>query len=132
MNLDEFKEAMKDAIMPFVLANVNKQSTDEEPTCKEDCYWYGEWQDMNASIPYCKLRKHDLYITWENCLNCPDYHSKNKKTNADAIREMSDKQLSDFLCHTIGKMCNCSLCVAEEYCHEGHTGMIDWLRKEYS
>lgn len=26
---------------------------------KKDCYWYSEYKDMNATIPYCRYYKQD-------------------------------------------------------------------------
>lgn len=53
-------------------------------------------------------------------------------TNADRIRTMSDDRLARFLCDF--RSCDsiehpCEGCNAEPYCHTGHMGMIDWLRK---
>ena len=50
------------------------------------------------------------------------------RSKADAIREMTDKELADFLCEVIYQ--NCGDCVAYGYCSEGHTGMIDWLQED--
>ena len=61
---------------------------------KEDCYWYAEEQDMNARIPYCKC-KSKFPIGPEDCKHCELYHSKNKKTNADRIRSMTDEELAN-------------------------------------
>ena len=49
--------------------------------CKEDCYWYDEWQDMNAHIPYCKCKNAD-FIEPKDCENCEQYHSKYKPAQA--------------------------------------------------
>jgi len=48
-------------------------------------------------------------------------------TNADRIRSMTDEELSAFLCN-MGQECN--QCIATDYCSLGHTGMLDWLKKE--
>ena len=64
------------------------------PRCKEDCYWYEEWQDMAAHIPYCRCKKGD-FIEPKDCENCEQYHSKYKPTNADRIRAMTDEDLAD-------------------------------------
>lgn len=49
-------------------------------------------------------------------------------TNGDRIRAMDDGQLATELCEVFdGK---CEHCPGEKYCREGHTGLIDWLRKE--
>lgn len=50
------------------------------------------------------------------------------KTNADHIREMTDEELKEFLCE-FGQ--ECYRCCAQDYCHYGHNGMLEWLRKEY-
>ncbi len=47
-------------------------------------------------------------------------------TNADKIRQMSDEELVELLC----SLCRCQDCIAIEYCYTGHTGFVDWLRKE--
>ena len=63
------------------------------PRCKEDCYWYKEWQDMGAHVPYCRCKKAD-FIEPKDCENCEQYHSKYKPTNADKIRSMTDEELA--------------------------------------
>lgn len=53
-------------------------------------------------------------------------------TNGDRIRAMSDEELDKFLCSIRSSQSYgfpCSYCVAEEFCHDGHTGMIDWLQQ---
>ena len=60
-----------------------------------------------------------------------DYPKPHKaQTNADRIRAISDEELAKFLCELRSSESYgfpCSECVAEEFCHDGHTGMIDWL-----
>lgn len=54
-------------------------------------------------------------------------------TNADRLRAMSDEELSEFLCSILSKTRGgCSECVAADYCHPGHTGMIDYLKEAYN
>ena len=65
---------------------------------KEDCYWFDYWQDMNASIPFCKLQKVDEFL--ETCDGCEKYHSKYTKTYSDKIRSMSDEKLAEWFCTT--------------------------------
>ena len=53
-------------------------------------------------------------------------------TNADRIRSMTDEELAMFLCNF--RSCDadeyiCEGCKAEQYCHAGHTGTIDWLQQ---
>lgn len=50
-------------------------------------------------------------------------------TNADRIRSMTDKELADFLCDISGGE-SCTYCVANDLCHNGHNGMIEWLKEE--
>ena len=50
-------------------------------------------------------------------------------TNADRIRSLSDEELADFLCDISGGE-SCTYCVANDLCHNGHNGMIDWLKEE--
>jgi hypothetical protein len=47
-------------------------------------------------------------------------------TNVDRIRSMTDEELAEFLCHNS----KCGNCNASEFCHDGHTGWLDWLRQE--
>jgi len=63
---------------------------------KEDCYWYDEWADMNASIPYCKAGKNmdKCGLALETCAGCTEYHSQQIRTNGDRIRSMTDRDLS--------------------------------------
>ena len=56
-----------------------------QPECKEDCYWYEEWQDMNAIVPACKKKKDKLCINPEDCLGCEFYRNKYEITNADVF-----------------------------------------------
>ena len=53
----------------------------------------------------------------------------NPKTNADRLRSFSDEELADFLCDISGGE-SCTYCVANDLCHNGHNGMIVWLKKE--
>lgn len=67
-------------------------------TCKDDCYWYDEWQDMGGHIPHCRLKK-AVSIEPKDCENCEQYHSKYKPTRADKIRKMSDEKLAEWIVH---------------------------------
>lgn len=58
--------------------------------------------------------------------NCKHYEPT---TNADRIRSMTDEELISFLCY-IASCDSCNECIATSYCHTGHTGMIDWVKKE--
>ena len=54
------------------------------------------------------------------------------KTNADRIRSMSDEELAMFLCNFRSYNADVYIsegCKAEQYCHAGHTGTIDWLQQ---
>lgn len=101
--------------------------------CKEDCYWYDEWQDMNAHIPYCKCKNAD-FIEPKDCENCEQYHSKYKPTNADRIRAMSDEKLAEYL-YNIWKGQDTFSKEVCERCGDTDIGCrpncwLDWLRKE--
>lgn len=61
---------------------------------KEDCYWYREEQDMNAHIPYCTCKNQ---FPLNSCENCGDYHSRSKRTQGDAIRDMTDEELATVI-----------------------------------
>ncbi len=53
-------------------------------------------------------------------------------TYGDCFRAMSDDELACFLCNfRSDNWANhpCSGCAATEYCHTGHNGMIDLLKK---
>lgn len=101
------------------------------PRCKEDCYWYEEWQDMNAHIPYCRCKRAD-FIKPQDCENCEQYHSKYKPTNADHIRRMTDEELAEFIAYNT----SCQTCVVrkgESYeCQYTNcsTAWLDWLKQE--
>lgn len=74
------------------------------------------------------------------CRGCPDYDEDGCKsnggcgrpqTNADRIRNMTDEELAEFMCHNISnKTVNCAFCAAEEFCRMGHNGWLDWLKQE--
>lgn len=104
------------------------------PRCKEDCYWYEEWQDMNAHIPYCRCKGAD-FIKPQDCENCEQYHSKYKPTNADKIRKMSDEKLAAW----IADIAMCNNCRAKNMdikkpckgLYDGCKGnWLDWLKQE--
>lgn len=59
--------------------------------------------------------------------DCPQ--EKPKQTNIDRIRSLPDEELADFLCDISGGE-SCTYCVASDLCHNGHNGMIEWLKKE--
>ena len=64
-------------------------------SCKEDCYWYREEQDMNARIPYCLCTNQFPLDSCEQ--NCEDYHSRFKTTQGDKIRSMNDRKIAELL-----------------------------------
>jgi len=53
-----------------------------------------------------------------------------KQTNADRIRNMTDEELTAFLCNITSDDEGCDSCLAWKYCHKGHTGFEDWLKAE--
>ena len=66
-----------------------------------------------------------------NCRTCTG-SGKKLLTNADRIRAMSDEELAMFLCNFRSYNADvyiCEGCKAEQYCHAGHTGTIDWLQQ---
>ena len=66
-----------------------------------------------------------------NCRTC-NRSGKKLLTNADRIRAMSDEELAMFLCNFRSYNADvyiCEGCKAEQYCHAGHTGTIDWLQQ---
>ena len=90
-----------------------------DPTCKyygfEDCFpeRFADYLIANGvTVQACKLGV--------------------KQTNADRIRAMSDEELAMFLCNFRSYNADvyiCEGCKAEQYCHAGHTGTIDWLQQ---
>ena len=49
-------------------------------------------------------------------------------TNGEKLRAMSDDDLAFEICELYdGK---CEHCPGEQFCAEGHNGLVDWLRKE--
>ena len=63
---------------------------------KEDCFWYYEWQDMNAYIPACKKKKEELSIGPEDCENCQFYRNKNEVTNAEVFEDVFGINLKEM------------------------------------
>lgn len=64
------------------------------------CYWSEDVQDMGATYTCCRLREKagDLKpVGYKDCAECPEYHSKYKKTKGDEMREMSDTELMNFM-----------------------------------
>ena len=43
---------------------------------------------------------------------------------------MPDEELAAFLCELSNNDEGCDCCAASDYCHVGHVGFEDWLRKE--
>jgi hypothetical protein len=84
---------------------------------KTDCYWYEEWEDMNATFPCCKLSDNDIL---DSCDRCKEYHSKYHQTNADYIRQMTDEELAAWIWE------NDMLCFTRK------EDVKEWLREEYS
>ncbi len=100
------------------------------PRCKEDCYWYEEWQDMGAHVPYCRCKRAD-FIEPKDCENCKQYHSKYKPIKADRIRAMNDEELAKYLWN-IRNAERCVIsdqkrCVMFDDCI---ACWLDWLRQE--
>ena len=80
---------------------------------------------MSEDCPFCRYEN-----TEENCRGCFEGSNyKPKQTNADRIRAMTDEELAEFLCKQ-QDVTGCSGCVAIDFCHYGHNGMIDWLKRE--
>ena len=94
------------------------------PRCKDDCYWYDEWQDMGGHIPYCRCKR-AVSIEPKDCENCEQYHSKYKPTNADKIRKKSDEELAKWIVHkTEGN--------GFDSYDESVKAWLDWLKQEVS
>lgn len=91
-------------------------------TVKDDCYWYQEEQDMNARLPFCKLKEGCQPIEPEDCENCENYHSVYKRINADRVRAMSDEELAEWVwgAETAGRA----------YGPRGKKAWLDWLKQE--
>ena len=68
----------------------------------------------------------------------PDIHMErtcrhfNRATIGDRVRNMTNKELAEFLCYTVSPSgtVNCSTCGAAEFCRMGHNGWHDWLEQE--
>ena len=100
------------------------------PRCKEDCYWYEEWQDMSAHIPYCRCKKVD-FIKPRDCENCEQYHSKYKPTHADKIRKMSDEKLAEWLVMIEKRVIEKAMSKPQYYTDEElKADWLDWLKQE--
>ena len=97
---------------------------------KEDCYWYDEWGDMNALIPYCKAGKNmdRSGMRLESCDGCEEYHSRGKRTNADKIRTMTNEELAE----TITKDWCSIVCPGGSFFCDGDcvTKITEWLKQE--
>lgn len=105
------------------------------PHYKEDCYWYREWQDMNARIPYCKYRKFPADTIGPNdCESCKQYHSKYKPSNADRIRAMTDEELAEWLAevlfHCSNTICDQRCPMYKCCCDQPSDNIEDWLKQE--
>ena len=78
---------------------------------KEDCiYYYPHGRDDE----YC-MAKDDVFL---HCEECKKYKSKNTKTNADRIREMTDKELAAYLSF-----------IFAPYYSRGREYWLDWLKE---
>ena len=81
-------------------------------------------------IPRKGTTRHECYRALyeiQELLETSRYFGKHlPPTNADRIRSMTDEELAEFLCHNS----KCGNCNASEFCHDGHTGWLDWLKQE--
>ena len=76
----------------------------------------------------CKKFSDDIVTSWCAWSPC----ASQTPSNADRIRSMSDEELAMFLCNFRSYNADvyiCEGCKAEQYCHAGHTGTIDWLQQ---
>lgn len=49
----------------------------------------------------------------------------------EGIKKADKSELAHFLCELVSQSSQgCGTCPANEYCHFGHTGMLDWLEHE--
>lgn len=78
---------------------------------KSDCKHYSKPTHWNGGEESCNLRD-DWFIP---CENCPHYDSKNRRTNADRIRGMSDEELAEWI-----------ISITEDNTEE----WLDWLKAE--
>ena len=63
--------------------------------------------------------------------SCIQFEVEKKQTNAERIRNVTDEELAEWLCHIVSyETVNCSHCIAEEYCKSGRNGFIKWLKQE--
>lgn len=90
---------------------------------KSDCKYYSKPTHWNSGEESCNLRD-DWFIP---CENCPHYDSKNRRTNADKIRSMSDEELAEWKeALSIPPGADCRDCKFES-CTEC---WLDWLKQE--
>ena len=89
-----------------------------------------------AKCKNCKYLNTVQDVRWCACINDSPHEDIERDckpytpmTNADRIRSMTDEELITFLCY-IESCDGCNECIAGKYCHTGHTGMIDWVKKE--
>lgn len=81
----------------------------------------------------CRFPKLCKYPHTEDgeCDKFCSFNTREVKTNADRIRAMSDEELAEFMCHNVSNgTVNCAFCSANEFCHMGHNGWLDWLKQE--
>ena len=50
-------------------------------------------------------------------------------TLLERIKSADASELASFLCEMYRRSETCSGCPADGFCHFGHNGMIDWLKK---
>lgn len=74
--------------------------------------------------------KQDLFVNAWMPLPEPYRDGEPKQTNADRIRNMTDEELTVFLCNMMSNREGCYGCPGEQHCHRGHTGIHDWLKEE--
>lgn len=93
---------------------------------RDDCKHYqppSGWCDGDC----CELRK-DFFTP---CENCEHYESKNKRTNADRIRAMTDEELAGLFADG-----NCGYCRIHDFCFakgcqiDCEDMWLDWLKEE--
>ena len=111
MNLDDFKEAMMRE-MEKAYAMQSKINPDLI-SYKEDCFWYFEWQDMNARIPACKKKKGELLFAPSDCMGCQFYKKRDLATNADMFEQIFGFKPK---CSIYDEKEGCSICVLGRDC----------------
>lgn len=83
-----------------------------------------------ASEPFSRALAYRLYHNGWRKLPIKSNNSEVISNNYEQIKQMTVKELAEFLCGLMCSHCCEENCPATNHCSSGHNGMPDWLESE--